>query len=434
MLAVAALAWSLLAFGSVYPWAAPPLLALSLLALLAAGATPSLRDPIDAAALAALAVIAFQLMPLPAAAHDLLSPQGGAYRAAMALDFDARAWAPLSLDPRRTRVMLMIAASAFALYTAARHLAPHEGRRLARWIAWLALAASLIGFGARTLFPDGRIYGFWTPLERGAAPFGAVINRNHFAAWAIMAVVIALGGLAAHAARRREHTPARRALVATLSDTRALWLLFAAAVTVAAIVTTASRSGFAALVAAAAAAILLMRRRAGARAMTVVAVAGAVCLIAAMSWARPDRLLSRLEMSGSELGLRQTIWKESAAISARYPLAGVGAGAFPSAMAFYQTGSREVFFNHAHNQYLETAVEGGLLLGVPIAVMLIALIRRIGRRMRAEHGSALWLRIGAAAALAGLAVACIWESPFRTPATLMLAAVAAGLASADPRD
>ena len=47
--------------------------------------------------------------------------------------------------------------------------------------------------------------------------------------------------------------------------------------------------------------------------------------------------------------------------------------------------------------------------------------------------STMWLRVGAAGALAGLAIVCIWESPFRTPATLMLAAVAAGLASA-PED
>ena len=101
-LLVLLLAWTTFAFAGVY------LSSLIGSALLTAGATPSFRDPIDAAALAALGVIAFQLMPLPAAAHDLLSPQGGAYRAAKALDVDTRAWAPLSLDPRRTRARVEV--------------------------------------------------------------------------------------------------------------------------------------------------------------------------------------------------------------------------------------------------------------------------------------------------------------------------------------
>ncbi|HUF24471.1 MAG TPA: O-antigen ligase family protein [Vicinamibacterales bacterium] len=431
MAVAAALAWSVFAFGAVYPWAAPPLLVLAAAALWLARARPDPRDIIDAAALAALAVIVLQLIPLPPAAHAMLAPEGSAFRAAMSVGYAPGAWAPLSLDPRTTRVTLMLALAAFGLHVAARRVGTREGRRLGRWIAWLALAAALLGLGGGTLFPDGRIYGFWRPLERGASPFGAIINRNHFAAWAIMAAVITLGVLAAHASRRRAHTPPARARVAALGDTRGLWLLFAAVVTVAAIVMTASRSGFAALVAASGAAMVLMRRRAGARAIAAAAIVAGLCLAAALSWARPDRLITRFDAPDSGMGVRQTIWQQSRGVARRYPVTGVGAGAFPAAMAYYQTGPRDVFFNHAHNQYLETAAEGGLLLGLPVIVLSAALIVRIGRRLREDRDSYFWLRVGSAAALAGLAVACLWETPFRTPATLMLAAVAAGLAAAE---
>jgi len=423
-----------LAFGAVYPWAAPPLLVLSAAALWLARALPDRRSLVDTAALAALGVIVVQLIPLPPAAHAFVAPEGEAFRAAMAVGHDPRAWTPLSLDPRATRVALMLALAAFALFVATRRLASREGRRLGRWIAWIALAAALLGIGGGTLFPDGRIYGFWRPLERGASPFGAIINRNHFAAWAIMAVVMTLGVLAAHAARRRAHTPPSRARVAALSDTRGLWLLFAAVVTVVAIVMTASRSGFAALVAASGMAMLLMRRRAGARALIAAAIIATLCLAAALSWARPDRLLTRLDESGSGMGARQAIWRQSFDIARRHPITGVGAGAFPAAMAYYQAGPRDVFFNHAHNQYLETAAEGGLLLALPLAVLGAALVLGIRRGLRDDRGSYFWLRVGSAAALAGLAVACIWETPFRTPATLMLAAAAAGLAAAGEQD
>lgn len=434
MIAVAAaLAWSVFAFGAVYPWAAPPLLVLGVIAMVLSRAAPRARDPLDASATAVILLIALQLVPLPPPLRAALSPDSASFHAAMTLDFDPRAWLPISLDPIRTRTLLLLAMAAFLLHAATRQIAAQDGRRLARWIAWIAMLAALVGIGGPTLFPDGRIYGFWKPIESGAAPFGAVINRNHFAAWAMLAGVITLGGLAAHVARQREHSPRRRALVTALNDPRALWLIFAAALTVAAIVMTASRSAFAALVASAATALVLIRRRAGARAMILMSVAGALCLAAALSWARPDRLLSRLDAAPGELGVRQAIWQQSAAIARRYPVAGVGAGAFPSAMAFYQSGTREVFFNHAHNQYLELAAEGGLLLMLPLAVFAGALVRRIGRGLREDRGSYFWLRAGAAAALAGLAVMCIWESPFRTPATLMMAAAAAGLAAAGGR-
>ena len=428
MVTAAALAWSLFAFGAVYSWAIPPLFMLALAAAILAGARPEFRDPVDLAGITVLVVIAAQLLPLPFMVRAVLSPAADTYRGAMLLDYEPGAWAPLTIDPRRTRLMLMTAAAALAVWAAVRALGGSDRRLVARLVAWTALPASMLGLGQRMLFPSGRIYGFWTPLEPGAAPFGAVINRNHFAAWAIMAVLISMGALAAHLARSRDAQTRRAAIAAAVGDGRALWLLFAAAVTVAAIVVTASRSGFAALVAAAIAALALMRRRASGRALAAAGAGAVVCFALALTLARPDRLITRMDTEG--IGGRDTIWRESLAIARDYPLAGVGAGAFPAAMAHYQRSTRAVFFNHAHNQYLEWLVEGGALLAIPLLALIIASARRALRMLRSDASTTFWLRLGACAALAGLGVACLWESPFRTPATLMLAAAAAGLATA----
>lgn len=340
---------------------------------------------------------------------------------------------PLSLDPAGTRGALTLAAAAYLLFAASRALGAVEGRRVARWIAWTALVLSVIGIGGKTLFADGRIYWFWAPVEPGAAPFGAIINRNHFAVWAALAAPLIAGCLALHMARAREQAPSKGLTFATLSDARAPWLIFSALVTIAALVTTGSRSGFAALVAACAAAVLMIRIRAGGRTAAGIAVGAIVLGIGVIGWAQSDRLLTRLGATGSEGDSRQEIWRQSGAIAARYPLAGVGLGAFPAGMAHYQTGTRAMFFNHAHNQYLELAAEGGLLLGVPLAIFAVSATRRIRRALRSDPGAYFWLRVGAAAGLAALLVAAVWESPFRTPATLMLAATAAGLATATRR-
>lgn len=429
----ASVAWSAFAFGGVYPWAAPPLLFLAAAAAWFAGARPVLTDTLDATALAAVAVIALQLLPLPPAALTLLSPSSRTFRADMMLGYDAGAWLPLSLDPASTRLALVLAAAAYWLFAAARAIDGVEGGRVARWVAWTALALSVIGIGGRTLFSDGRIYWFWSPLEPGAAPFGAIINRNHFAVWAALAAALTAGSFASQASRRRQDAPAKARLIAAMTDARAPWLLFSMLITIAALITTGSRSGFAAIVAAAAAAMLMVRLRAGRRVAAGFAVAAVMLGVAVIGWAQSDRLLTRLSTTGGQADSRQTIWHQSAAMARRYPLTGVGLGAFPAGMAYYQAGSRDVFFNHAHNQYLELGAEGGLMLAIPLVLFLTAAVVRIRRELRADGGSYFWMRAGAAAGLAGLLIAAIWESPFRTPATLMLAAAAVGLATANRR-
>jgi O-antigen ligase len=116
-----------------------------------------------------------------------------------------------------------------------------------------------------------------------------------------------------------------------------------------------------------------------------------------------------------------------------FPLAGVGAGNFSNAMRLYQTSDRTYFWNEAHNQYLQIAAEGGVLIGVP-ALLAIGTIgaaawRRLGRR----HDHLHWMRLGAAAALGAAGVQAIWETGLSLPANGMLAAVAAAILVHEPR-
>ena len=49
------------------------------------------------------------------------------------------------------------------------------------------------------------------------------------------------------------------------------------------------------------------------------------------------------------------------------PPGSIGGGAFERGMLVYQQGTRQFFFNHAHNEYLQILTEGGLLVGLPCA-------------------------------------------------------------------
>ena len=52
-------------------------------------------------------------------------------------------------------------------------------------------------------------------------------------------------------------------------------------------------------------------------------------------------------------------------------------------------------FNHAHSEYLQLAVEGGMLVGVPMVCAAFFAFRLIVARLRSDHTPTFWMRVGA---------------------------------------
>jgi O-antigen ligase len=131
---------------------------------------------------------------------------------------------------------------------------------------------------------------------------------------------------------------------------------------------------------------------------------------------------------------RMTIWRETLPIVRDFWVTGTGAGTYSDAMTQYQqsrvwVGSmqRWAHFNNAHSHYLHVLSEGGLLLVLPVIVALVAFARLARAAVIADKGEMFWVRVGAAAGLAGLAAQSIWEVALTMPANAVLAGVLAGL-------
>ena len=111
----------------------------------------------------------------------------------------------------------------------------------------------------------------------------------------------------------------------------------------------------------------------------------------------------------------------------------MGLGAYRVAMMVYQRSDRAFFFNDAHNEYLQWASEGGLLVCTPLALAAVAAAWGIGRRLRADTSTGFWIRAGAVASLTGVAVQSVLETGLEIPANAVLFAVVCAIAIHEPR-
>lgn len=162
-----------------------------------------------------------------------------------------------------------------------------------------------------------------------------------------------------------------------------------------------------------------------------------VCVTFAMSgppffdsWHVPWKATQQRAASGETLaqngGVRLYLWRESVAVFEAHPVVGVGYGALAPA-ATKVTPSDWPHSPLSHNDYLQSLVDGGLMLGVPfvfaslwlsrrLLVRLLALMRRrIGRVSSAS------VAIAAAAMMAHAFIDFDWSYPalFATAATVL---------------
>jgi O-antigen ligase len=409
-------------------------------AVLLAVERPSIgRGParvLDWSLLACLIAVAAQLIPLSTTARGRLSPQ--AFQIDSALRLDAAPQIPaghaLSLDAESTAWALALGAAYIGLFWSARAIFARGGvRTVTRGVVWLGLALTVLVAVQRATSPK-LLYWYFRPLNAGASPYGPFVSRNALASWLAMAVPLIIGyAVARH--RSEARTGLGIAARAEAIDSTQLWLGGAACLMMGGLFGSMSRAGIFGTAVGLIAFVALSRTRIkGGRGLVWMSGALAVMVAAASLFANFGALAMRLqETTESGVWGRRAIWRDTWRMIEDFWLTGVGAGAFERGMLVYQEGSRQFFFNHAHDEYLQLAAEGGLLLAVPAAIALVAGVALIINRLRRDRTPIFWLRAGAVSGIIAVAIQSIWDTGLRTPANGVLFAVIAAIALHEPR-
>jgi O-antigen ligase len=447
LLLLVAASYLLLAGGRT--WTLAPLLVLAGAAALTAPrrtfSFPKSDRPLDLALVAVLIAIGIQLVPLPATLVAKLSPHAAEVRAAIqfaAIDQPAPSWTTITVNPAATLVALGTVFLGALTFWIARGMFGAGGstRTVCRVLAFLGALAAVMAVIQRAAAPRSVLF-LLEPEARSASPFGAFVNRNHFAAWLLLVAAPVSGYCIA---RVRIHPTSRghwRQTIGHVLSSGAVYTALAAFVQVGVLLMTLSRSAVAGLGVAAVTFWNLGRSRVEieierTKLPAALGIAGAALLMVVL-FVDVDGWATRMQESfGAEpvAFTRPTIWRESLPIIGDFWLTGTGAGTYGDAMQRYQhtrfwVGSMRKWahFNNAHSQYVQVASEGGLLLGLP-ALMVLVLTAKLGlRAVRADKGEMFWVRVGALAGLAGLATQSIWEVALIMPANAVLAGVVGGL-------
>jgi O-antigen ligase len=250
---------------------------------------------------------------------------------------------------------------------------------------------------------------YWLEPVNGSEPYGPYVNRNHFAGFVELTLPVGLA-LMAFRGLRREVLP--------------LMTLFTI-VPVGALVLSGSRGGLLGFAFEIGILGWMMWKRRALRNSRVMVV-GAVAIVALffVAWLGASRIvqrLSTLKSPDATFGRRISMARSTAHIFFDHPLKGCGLGTLVAVYPRYETSYDGRIVDHAHNDYVETLAETGLLGGLCGVVFLWLLYREARKNFAAEQGHfSLALHAGAIMAVGGLLLHSLVDFNLQLPANALL--------------
>lgn len=397
-----------------------PLLFMALYLIFAAGLPARTLLPL-AVLIAVAAIPILQLIPLPAGIWAQLPGRGPVLQALDAAGL-GRPALPFSLAPQEAWRSALALAPPAAMFLGALLLSDRQRRFMAG--CWLVLAVVSLCIGALQLLGGaGSPFYFYEITNPGSA-VGLFANRNHQAAFLLCLIPVA----AIFAAR----------FTGEFDNWRAMPPLFAVLyffVAIVGVAVTHSRAGVFLLGAALLGSVAVLFR-AGAlrrqwRATVGVGVGSGVAILAVLMLGLSP-ILARFNGAPDP---RFEDWPIVLAAARSFLPLGSGVGSFQSVYESVEplTHVSPIYFNHAHNDFLELWLETGLVGAAVFLVFAVWLATRIWAIWRSRAASAADLPAACTLLTLLLIVHSTVDYPLRTEALAVLFAFACGTIAAYSR-
>jgi O-antigen ligase len=393
-----------------------------------------------ALALASVSVaISVQLIPLPAAVVRTISPAATHALGTVPAPVGDAALLPLSLDPRATALGLTFVVTLSLFFIGvARLLRQGEAAKLAAGLAILGTVLAFIGIAEQRTWWPGVYALLGLALPPDSVPLGPFSSRNHYAGWMLMVFAITLGYFCGIVEARLMGAPARAGAggsrVVGASWTPAV--AFALSAMAFALIQTRSRAGILGLVAALCAiGGPFLLRITSTRGRMLVAAPLLLIPMVGVSVAGIQPIVERFTADSWSTGHgRLPIWRQALAIARDFPIAGSGFNTYQRVVRSYPVKDVGEPYEGAHNDFLQLALEGGLLVAIPAAATAGLFARQTIRRLvdRSEDVASRWIRTGAAIGLLLVGAQELVDFSLQVPGNAALFAVLAGIAIHHP--
>lgn len=388
---IALLCWAPLPIGSNRSWSMAILMAWSQVLLFCAiilwrsypdGAMARLRQfrwPIGLLG-AFIGLLWVQLLPLPAGILGFLSPETLAVAQSVGRF-------TLSLDPSASERYFMLGFAYFSTFLVTL-LTVRDARRIDQLAAALVFNGLFHASLGIALFSAGATYRiFFTDIFHTRV-IGSYVYHNHFAGYMEICLSVGIGLMLARLGSQSSRPgnwrhKATSALAFILSPKMRLRIMLI--VMVIALVLTRSRMGntsfFAAMLLVGLTSLLLSRRMAPA---TVGLILSLIIIDIAVigTWVGLEKVVARIQettlqsaASSQEESIEQRLDVSHHALELirDFPAFGTGGGSFYNTYLRYKNPSIPVYFDHAHNDYVELAADNGLIgIGLLGAFVLLS--------------------------------------------------------------
>ncbi len=343
-----------------------------------------------------------------------------------------------SFDPYATRVVLIQLLALFVYFAAALAFidTPKRLRIVVRTIIVFGFVLALFGLMQHFLNP---YVIYWLREPKQAQPFGPFVNRHHFAGYMELVLALPLGLLFAGAVERDRVPLYAFATVLmciglVLTNSRGGILSMCAEILFLFLITASFKlkrgSGDREDEATTGSRVRSAATRAGLGFAMLIAVFMLVLYFGGEE--SLSRFVGTVNADDPTTG-RTHFWQGTIEIIKDHPLAGVGLGAFSAAYPRYDTGSGLYRLEQAHNDYLQTLSDGGIIAGALGLIFLVALFRMAFRRMATHDKFRRGVALGALAGCAGVLVHSFFDFTLHTTANALLFLLLAALATLGSR-